>query len=1229
MEGHCGLWTLLLWAAIISPASCQSRIAPTPAKEATDAKISNSSSTVFPTNFPQILNEETTKNAIQCSYTVTPIKYGFRFNINRSFTGMYTIILTEDGVPLKKNYNETPVDILKLKPCTAYDHQVQYPASDGNIVTCNFRDGTQKTLTGNMSQDDITFGRCKTGCLSLSTKWNISTSLSLPNHAHLERCDNNLCLRPAYAAICSNLTTTFTCASRNSSFTLTEFISADFLPGFSNVIAQNVSVSHPAEITAELPPQCSNLTVVYSCLDGKIPKNVSDLEPFTDYICTGQIWEFDVIKANLTPLSVRIDCDLEIQTVATSNTDTSVVLAWTATSENCADVISGLNQLTYKCACVPQTEKSNAAIDLPSKQNETHVGCIVERLDPYTNYTCEIQPVYRNQYVGQAKKHNFTTAIGVPEGISKLHAVVVNNNIIEVKCVHSNKFNGPKKKLNAILYQDKTLVQRKNKTDSNCKFLFQDLSYSTTYRVEIFASNQEFSSPAWEETLTTHYNDKALTGFLVFLIIFTSVALLVVIYRIYLVKRQRFRDMSENMLLIPNATSVEPIEANILLEAYKSKLADEGRLFLAEFQSIPKIFTRYTVREAKKNCNFPKNRYVDILPYDYNRVQLSTGNGAAGCDYINASFIDGYKESKKYIAAQGPKEETVCDFWRMIWEQRSSIIVMVTRCEEGNKNKCVQYWPSSDQETEMFEEFGVKLNAEDHFPDYSIRRLNLTNSKENAEREVTHIQFISWPDHGVPEEPHLLLKLRRRVNSFKNVFSGPIVVHCSAGVGRTGTYIGIDAMMECLEAESKVDIYGYVFKLRKQRCFMVQVEAQYILIHQALLEHNQFGETEISLSELHSSLSILKENNSDNEPTLLEDEFDRLPTYYNLKTSNTGITEENKQKNRCSSVIPYDYNRVLLYEGSSQDSNHDEGHEEASSDSEDDSESTKYINASSIHGYWGPHSFITAQTPLANTVGDFWLMVYQKKVSTIVMLSGASADEKESAYWEEEKSTFEDIEVEVTSTDASPNTIKRDMLINHIKRKESRVVKHVQFLKWVNREVLENPQDLTDMIKEVKHNCDCGKAQRGPPVVVHCSDGSSRCGVFCALWSLLDSAENEKVVDVFNVSRTLRKDRHAMIASLDQYRFLYDALDGVYPVQNGEVKAVRASEADSVQLVNETLSGQETEEKTADVASNTEMGQQKAAESDPVVPQGGQEDKKEAEKLSGSLTETHGVTPEV
>uniref|UniRef100_A0A665X1K5 Receptor-type tyrosine-protein phosphatase C n=1 Tax=Echeneis naucrates TaxID=173247 RepID=A0A665X1K5_ECHNA len=811
------------------------------------------------------------------------------------------------------------------------------------------------------------------------------------------------------------------------------------------------------------------------------------------------------------------------------------------------------------------------------------------------------------------------------------------NNAIKVKCFYKGDLNGPGVRYKATLGKN---IQKEN----NCTFNFTDLSYSKTYKLQvcmirifplysyIFSNTlKSCDSMLFQVQICNDEfcnNDKAVIGFLVFLIILTSVALLLVIYKIYILKSELYQlldkkqnktfDDEENLLL------VEPIMAEVLLEAYKRKLADEGRLFLAEFQSIPRIFSRFTVKEAKKPCNSPKNRYVDILPYDYNRVQLSTGNGETGCDYINASFIDGYKEAKKYIAAQGPKDETVGDFWRMVWEQQSSIIVMVTRCEEGNRVKCAQYWPSPDRETEIFEEFIVKLTSEVHCPDYIIRRLSLANKREkSSEREVTHIQFMSWPDHGVPGEPQLLLKLRRRVNAFKNFFSGPIVVHCSAGVGRTGTYIGIDAMMEGLEAEGRVDIYGYVVRLRRQRCLMVQVEAQYILIHQALVEHNQFGETEIALSELHSTVSTLKQQNPGNEPSLLEEEFERLPSYKNWRTFNTGITEENKKKNRSSSVIPYDYNRVLLKldEGHSQDSEADEDDEEETSDEEDE-DSTKYINASYINGYWGQRAFIAAQTPLPDSVADFWLMVYQKKASTIVMLSDCSEGDQESncVYWGKDKTAFGDLEVEVTSTDTTPTFICRNMLIRHIKRKESRTVKQFQFLQWMNKELPEKPQDITDLIKEIKRSNEQSKSQT---VIVHCNDGSSRTGIVCALWNLLESAKTEKLVDVFQVVKTLRRERQSMVSSLEQYQFLYDALASVFPVQNGEVKAAKVPAADSLQFVNETKAEEQQAEKPASNASTTSNEQQGTAESTPLVAVLGQEDKQEeSEKQSSTPKDT-------
>ncbi|CAJ1060921.1 receptor-type tyrosine-protein phosphatase C [Xyrichtys novacula] len=1211
MAGLFGMKILLLWAGIISLANCQTPSAPSPSRNSNPTSppvTSSPGKPIPPSNMTAapVMSPSTSKtDPASSSYTVSTIQFGLKIDLINSTHGNYSVNITdESGLQTEKTFRHSNKnsshDIKHLKPCTEYQHAVALIHDDGSETFCiHSRTETAERTTGTKS-GDVEKGSCIPGYVCYRSDWDISSLLSVSHQ--VKECQNDstqFCFKPAVKDICTSVTIDFTSENCvDPPLNLTQEVPFDSLD------------------ETELPPNCEDLTVDYICQEkGKSnePKSPPELEPFTDYSCTGQIKKGNTTK-NTSPITFRVDCDLHLTVKVTEVTNTSIQLSWTTDSQRCKDVLQ-YPKLGFDCSCV--SGYHNAAKKYPGR-----TSCNVSDLRPYTDYKCQIQPTYDGRNVRQPTSvGKERTKAGKPEDISSMVVTVPENNVINVSCEHSEKFNGPKKIFKASLKNGDTVITQENR---KCKFEFRDLSYSTTYRLQVFPFNGELAGNSKNKDVDTLYNDKALIGFLVFLIILTSVALLLVIYKIFILKRRQSHDMSEHIKLIPsneeNLLTVEPIPADSLLEAYKTKLADEGRLFLAEFQSIPRIFSRYSVKEAKKPCNSPKNRYVDILPYDYNRVQLTTGNGEAGCDYINASFIDGYKESKKYIAAQGPKEETVCDFWRMIWEQQSSIIVMVTRCEEGNRVKCAQYWPSPERDTEIFEEFIVKLNSEENCPDYTIRHLSLTNKREkNSEREVTHIQFISWPDHGVPGEPHLLLKLRRRVNAFKNFFSGPIVVHCSAGVGRTGTYIGIDAMMEGLEAEGRVDIYGYVIQLRRQRCLMVQVEAQYILIHQALLEHNQFGETETTLAELHSTVSTLKHKNADNEPTLMEEEFERLPTFKNWRTFNSGVTEENKKKNRSSSVIPYDYNRVLLKldEGRSHDSDPDEDEEEESSDEEDE-ESSKYINASHIEGYWGPRYFIAAQTPLPDTMADFWCMIYQKKVSTIVMLSDSSEAEKESdcVYWDKEKKTFGDFEVEVASTDITPTFTTRNMLLRHVKRKESQPVKHFQFLKWGSEELPEKAQNLTDMIKDIKHSRGSGKPQGSSPIVVHCNDGSHRTGVFCALWNVLDSAETEKLVDVFQVVKTLRKERQGMLPSLELYQFLYDALEGVYPVQNGEVKAAQSSAADSVQIVNETkaagaAAAEQPAEKTEQPASTTSNSQQGAAASASPVSDGGKGDQKE------------------
>ncbi|KAL7866748.1 hypothetical protein AOLI_G00145620 [Acnodon oligacanthus] len=834
-----------------------------------------------------------------------------------------------------------------------------------------------------------------------------------------------------------------------------------------------------------------------------------------------------------------------------------------------------------------------------------------------------------------------TTLPGKPTIMTKPLVNVRDHNAFDVTCDVEN-WNGLDGYVYIKLYLGETqkhICNDSSRNKANFHIKCENLYYSSNYTLKIYAVNKHgFESDAYIVHAETKYNVRAVLGFLGFLIVLTSLALLFVLYKIYLLKRKTSRDEREMDDLLPPTTllPVDPIAADALVETYKEKIADEGRLFMEEFQSIPRIFSNYTVKEAKKAENQSKNRYVDILPYDYNRVPLSNGGRH---DYINASFIEGYKESNKYIAAQGPKEETVGDFWRMTWEQNTSIIVMVTRCEEGNKNKCAQYWPAVERETEIFDDFVVKIKGEENCPDYIIRHLSVMNRKEKTpEREVTHIQFTSWPDHGVPGDPGLLLKLRRRVNSFKNVFSGPIVIHCSAGVGRTGTYICIDAMIESLEAEGRVDIYGYVAKLRRQRCLMVQVEAQYVLIHTALIEYNQFGETEISLTDFHSAVNTLRQKEG-SEPSLLEMEFQKLPKFKNWRTSNTASTEENKKKNRNSSVVPYDFNRVLIKLEEDVSNGSDAEEDEDYSSDEEDETPTKYINASYLDGYWCPKGLIAAQGPLSDTVADFLQMLYQHRVKTVVMLSDCTENGQEfcSQYWNDEKKEFGEMVVEVKETETFPTYIRRSLEIQHTKRKESHTTEQYQFLKWEGNELPPKPCELIDMMKSIRQNggYENSGENRGAPIVAHCNDGSSRSGIFCALWNILDSADTEKLVDVFQVSKHLRKERQGMINSVEQYQFLYAALEVAFPVQNGEVKKSAAT-PDTVQVINEqtslisaTSEDQEGTESSQQVEQKADAEATEAAKpAEPAMPTETAVTSEQTEKVPSEST-TNGPTVSV
>lgn len=240
---------------------------------------------------------------------------------------------------------------------------------------------------------------------------------------------------------------------------------------------------------------------------------------------------------------------------------------------------------------------------------------------------------------------------------------------------------------------------------------------------------------------------------------------------------------------------------------------------------LPDRFPDRTTRSSEARENLYKNRYPDIKAYDQTRVKLAQIDSVTGSDYINANFVMGYKERKKFICAQGPMENTVNDFWRMIWEQHLELILMLTNLEEYSKTKCAKYWPEKTDGDKIYGDITVAHIQETRYSDYIVRELKVSRNisgREVDERNIFQYHFLVWKDFMAPEHPHGILKFIKRMNEAYSFEHGPILIHCSAGVGRTGTLVALDNLLQQLKEEGQVAIFNTVCDMRHQRNFLVQ-----------------------------------------------------------------------------------------------------------------------------------------------------------------------------------------------------------------------------------------------------------------------------------------------------------------------------------------------------------------------------------------------------------------------
>ncbi|XP_048256303.1 multiple epidermal growth factor-like domains protein 11 isoform X4 [Haliotis rufescens] len=633
-----------------------------------------------------------------------------------------------------------------------------------------------------------------------------------------------------------------------------------------------------------------------------------------------------------------------------------------------------------------------------------------------------------------------------------------------------------------------------------------------------------------------HQNVNLIVGLVLFLIAVIAVAMCAVVYFREPLRRLRGKKTGEDMtngLSFPmaaregqgasengavydddeaiyiNVPSSVPVAVSDLKDFVAKKKATK-EILVKEYAELPKGLTAIHDK-ALTQVNSPKNRFKGIYPYNPSLVVLKGPSGSSG--YINASFIDGPTRGKKYIATQGPLPHTVVDFLEMIWQQNVPVIVMLANIIEDGRRRCEPYWPNEPGEDSKT--FGPwKITVADSCPlaDFTIRTLKMR--KGAVEKTVKHVHYMVWPDKDVPDNTMSLVDLRNKVRTFCDFAEGPMVVHCSAGVGRTGTLIALDSLIEDAETRSKVDIYGCVWRLRNFRVSMVQTQSQYVFLHDCILDALCHTVHPTPASFYDNAYKQLKGGSG---IAVAYQKLSECPVTDHLSDAARDL--ENINKNRSEDILPGDKHRAIL-------STHIAG-------------GNDYINAVIAPSYEKREAFILTQIPLTSTVVDFWRLVHDYDIRGIVLLENyTDLDAKCGVFWAKNNKPTKFGPFNVGEGKTEKQTGFTTEKISYSLGTEEKDVTVFRSSAWPQKSSLpESPSSLLSLIDFLRQ-WNTGTS----PLLVVCRDGATRSGLFCVVASAVQRLLLEKEVALPQTIRIIRFVRKQVIPNREQFEFCFDSV---------------------------------------------------------------------------------------